>query len=229
MNEATKSQTRLPHIEIPAYTKSEEIFNMTSHIVGAVLGIIATVLCVAIAGFHQNSLGVVSGAIFGTSMIVLYCMSSIYHGLHPGTFAKKIFRIFDHCSIYLLVAGTCTPIALCVVRAADPTLGWLFFGSVWTLAIIGMTLSAINLHKFRVLAMIIYMGMGWSAILFYQQIIVGLGPVGFGLLVAGGISYVIGTIFLGLGKKKCFAHCIFHLFVVLGSLLHLLCIALFAL
>jgi len=200
---------------------------MASHIVGAVLGIIATVLCVTLASFHGNAFGVISGAIFGASMIVLYSMSSIYHGLSPKYFAKKVFRIFDHCSIYLLVAGTATPLAMCTVREADPFLGWLYFGGIWALAIIGITLTSINLHKFRVPAMIIYMAMGWSTLFLAGIILEGLGSTGFALLVSGGIAYTLGAIFYGFGKKKCYIHSVFHLFVVLGSLLHFLCIVLY--
>lgn len=101
---------------LPVYTKGEEIFNMTSHIVGAVLGLVALVLCVIFASIHHNPYGVVSSAIFGVTMIILYVMSSIYHGLTPNLKAKKVFQVLDHCAIFLLIAGSYTPFALCTLR-----------------------------------------------------------------------------------------------------------------
>lgn len=113
-------RTKLKDRILPKYTKGEEIFNMTSHIVGAVLGIVATVLCIVFAGVHGNVYGVISGAIYGGTMIVLYTMSSIYHGLSPKINSKKVFQVLDHCSIFLLIAGSYTPFALCSIRQADP-------------------------------------------------------------------------------------------------------------
>lgn len=113
------TRTKLKDRVLPKYTKGEEIFNMTSHIVGAVLGIVATVLCVVFAAVHHNGYGVVSGAIYGVTMILLYTMSSIYHGLKPDTKAKKVFQVLDHCSIFLLIAGSYTPFALCTLREID--------------------------------------------------------------------------------------------------------------
>ena len=121
---------------LPTYTKGEEIFNMTSHIVGGALGIVATVLCVVFAAIHGNVYGVVSGAIYGVTMIILYTMSSIYHGLSPKRNSKKVFQILDHCSIFLLIAGSYTPFALCTIRSYDPVTGWVIFGVIWFLAIL---------------------------------------------------------------------------------------------
>ena len=112
-------RTKIDDGILPQYTKGEEIFNMTSHIVGGVLGVVALVLCIIFAGMHHNTYGVVASSIYGVTMIVLYTMSSIYHGLHPKLKAKKIFQILDHCSIFLLIAGSYTPFALCTLREAD--------------------------------------------------------------------------------------------------------------
>ncbi len=112
-------RTKLKDRILPTYTKGEEIFNMTSHIVGAVLGIVATVLCIVFAAVNSNGYGVVSGSIYGVTMIILYTMSSIYHGLSPKVKSKKVFQILDHCSIFLLIAGSYTPFALCTIREYD--------------------------------------------------------------------------------------------------------------
>ena len=104
---------------LPTYSKGEEIFNMTSHIVGGGIGVIATILCVVVAAIHNNVYGIVSGAIFGVTMIILYTMSSVYHGLRPNTTGKKVLQVLDHCSIFLLIAGSYTPFALCTLREYD--------------------------------------------------------------------------------------------------------------
>lgn len=221
------SRTKLRDRVLPRYTKGEEIFNMVSHIVGGALGITATVLCVIFAAIHHNVYGVVSGALFGATMIVLYTMSSIYHGLKPSLTAKKVFQVIDHCSIYLLIAGTYTPFSLCTLREYKTWLGWTVFGIIWGLAALGITLNAIDLKSFRVISMILYLGMGWCIIFTGKIIFDYLGVAGFCLLLAGGVSYTIGSIFYGLGRKQKYIHSVFHLFVVLGSLLHFLCILLF--
>ena len=221
------SRTKLRDRVLPRYTKGEEIFNMVSHIVGGALGITATVLCVIFAAIHHNVYGVVSGALFGVTMIVLYTMSSIYHGLKPSLTAKKVFQVIDHCSIYLLIAGTYTPFSLCTLREYKTWLGWTVFGIIWGLAALGITLNAIDLKSFRVISMILYLGMGWCIIFTGKIVFDCLGVAGFCLLLAGGVSYTIGSIFYGLGRKQKYIHSVFHLFVVLGSLLHFLCILLF--
>ena len=149
---------------LPKYTKGEEIFNMTSHIVGGALGIVATVLCIVFAAIHGNVYGVVSGAIYGITMIILYTMSSIYHGLKPERPAKKVFQILDHCSIFLLIAGSYTPFALCTIREVDVATGWTIFGVIWGLAILGIILNSIDIKKFKVFSMICYLLMGWCII-----------------------------------------------------------------
>lgn len=220
------NRTKLKDRNLPSYTKGEEVFNMVSHICGGALGITATVLCVIFATIHRNVYGIISSAIFGAMMIILYTMSSIYHGLRPNK-AKKVFQIIDHCSIYLLIAGTYTPFSLCTLREYNTALGWTVFGIIWGLAILGITLNAIDLKSFRVVSMILYLGMGWCVIFTVKIIFNALGIVGFTLLLAGGIAYTIGAVFYGLGRKHKYIHSVFHLFVVAGSLLHFLCILLF--
>ncbi len=219
-------RTKLKDRRLPDYTKGEEIFNMVSHIVGGGIGIAATVLCVIFAAVHRNVYGIVSGAIFGATMILLYTMSSIYHGLRPNT-AKKVFQIIDHCSIYFLIAGTYTPFCLCTLREYKPALGWTIFGVIWGLAALGVTLNAIDLRLFRVVSMVLYLGMGWCVIFTVKIIVSLLGMDGFLLLLGGGVAYTVGAVCYGIGAKKRYIHSVFHLFVVLGSLLHFLCILLF--
>ena len=220
-------RTKLKDRILPKYTKGEEIFNMTSHIVGGAFGIIITIACLVVSIKHNNIYGIISGLIYGISMIVLYTMSSIYHGLKPNTTAKKVFQIIDHCSIFFLIAGSYTPFTLCTFRPVDPTLGWTMFGILWGLTALGVTLNAIDLKKYKVFSMICYLVMGWC-IIFKASILPTLLTVpGVVLLVLGGVAYTIGAVLYGLGKKIKYIHSVFHLFIVLGSVLQFFCIILY--
>ena len=216
-------RTNLASRTLPDYTRAEERFHMISHIVGGGMGIAATVLCVMAAALEGNGYGVVSGAIFGVSMVALYTISSVYHGLHSGT-GKKVMQILDHCTIYFLIAGTYTPFCLCTIRQHNPALGWGTFGFVWALAVVGIVLNAIDLKRFQKLSMVLYLGMGWCMILTGKLIVQLLGGAGFALLVGGGVAYTVGAVFYGLGHKKRYIHSVFHLFCLVGSALHILCI-----
>ncbi len=220
-------RTKLKDRILPKYSKGEEIFNMTSHIVGGALGIVALVLCVVFAAIHHNGYGVVSGAIYGVTMILLYTMSSIYHGLKPERFSKKVFQVLDHCSIFLLIAGSYTPFCLCTFREYNTALGWTIFGIIWAIAILGIALNSIDIKKYKVFSMICYLGMGWCIIFTANLFPKLLGVGGTVFLVAGGIIYSLGAILYGLGKKHKWMHSIFHLFILLGSLLQFFCILLY--
>lgn len=221
--ERTKLRDRI----LPKYSKGEEVFNMVSHIVGGAFGIVATVLCVLVAALHHNVYGIVSGAIYGTGLILLYTMSSIYHGLSPRLMGKKVFQIIDHCTIFAFIAGSYTPFCLCTLREYDTKLGWTIFGIVWAMALIGIFFNSLDLKKYKVFSMICYLVMGWC-IIFKAPILPGLLTwTGFNLVLGGGIVYTIGAILYGVGKKKKFFHSIFHLAIVLASVLQFLAIILF--
>lgn len=206
--------------ELPNYTKGEEIFNAVSHIVGGAFGIVALVLGIIYASIYSNAYGVVSMVVFGVSLILLYTMSSIYHFLNKNK-AKKVFRIFDHCTIFLLIAGTYTPFCLVTLRNVGYT-GWLIFGIIWLCAVLGIIGNAINMHNpiIKSLSMVCYIAMGWCIIFAIKPLLDNLAWPGFLLLLIGGISYTIGAIFYGFGKKAKYIHSIWHLFVLLGSVLH---------
>ena len=212
---------------LPQYTKGEEIFNMTSHIVGAVLGIVATTLCVVFAAVNQNVYGVISGSIYGVTMILLYTMSSIYHGLSPKRYSKRVFQVLDHCSIFLLIAGSYTPFTLCTLREYDTATGWTIFGIIWAVAILGIVLNSIDIKRFKKFSMLCYLVMGWCIIVKANLLPQLLGMSGFILLLLGGIAYTIGAVLYALGKKHKYSHSIFHLFILLGSFLQFLCILLY--
>ena len=220
-------RTKLADRVLPKYTKGEEIFNMVSHIVGAALGVIAIILGTIFSALHSNTAGIISSIVYGITLIILYTMSSIYHGLKPTLTAKKVFQVIDHCSIFLLIAGTYTPFCLCTLREHDFSTGWTIFGIVWGLAIIGIILNSIDLKNFKVFSMICYLIMGWCILAKINIVMEALGIIGFSLLLGGGIVYTAGTIFYGLGRKHKWMHSIFHLTCVLGSLLQLLCILIY--
>ncbi len=214
------SRTKLKDRILPDYTRGEEIFNMVSHIVGGALGVVAVTLCVIFAAIKGNVWGVVGSAIYGAMMIILYTMSSVYHGLRPDTMGKKVLQVLDHCSIFLLIAGTYTPIALSPLREYSPALGWGVFGFIWASAALGITLNAIDLKNYKIFSMICYLGMGWCIIFAAKATYLALGLGGVIFLLAGGICYTIGAVIYMALKKKRYGHSIFHIFVVLGSLLH---------
>jgi len=221
-------RTKLMDRQMPDYTKGEEVFNMVSHIVGGALGVAALVLCIIFSAIRKNGYGLAGSIVFGVSMILLYTMSSVYHGLREGK-AKRVLQVLDHCTIYVLIAGTYTPILLSAMRPIDPVSSWVLLGVMWGLSAIAITLTAIDLRKYRVFSMICYLGMGWAAVFKIGLVYQAVGPAGFALILAGGVSYTIGAVLYGLGKKKRYMHSIFHLFVVLGSALHTLAILLYVL
>lgn len=220
-------RTKLKDRELPTYTRGEEIFNMVSHIVGGAIGLIGMVLCIIFSAIHQNSYAIVGSIIYGISMIFLYTMSSIYHGLKPTRKAKKVMQILDHCTIYVLIAGTYTPILLSSIMKVDQVTAWTMLAIVWTFAILGIVLNAIDLKQFRVFSMICYIAMGWCIIFRIDLVIKSLGMTGFILILLGGIIYTLGTILYGIGRKVKYMHSMFHLCVVIGTLLQLIAIILY--
>ena len=210
--------------ELPSYTKGEEKFNAVSHIVGVAFGIIELILGLVFT-IQEGHYGwsILSVIIYGVSIILLYTMSSIYHFLRRNK-AKRVFRIFDHCTIYLLIAGTYTPI--CVILLRHEWWGILLLFLVWVAAIVGITFNAINMHKtsIKVLSMILYIVMGWCVIFLIVPLLkIWYGP-GFWFLLGGGISYTVGVIFYAFGKKAKYIHSIWHLFVFLGTVLQFIAI-----
>lgn len=222
-------RTKLADRILPTYTKGEEIFNMVSHIVGSVFGVVVLVLCIIVSAMHHDIYGVISGSIYGATMIILYMMSSIYHGLSPKCKGKKVMQVLDHCTIFLLIAGSYTPFALCTFREYNTATGWIIFGIIWAMAILGIVLNAIDLKKYKVFSMICYIGMGWAIICRVNLLPKLLGTTGTILLVLGGIAYTIGAILYGIGKKHKYIHSIFHLCILLGSILQFFCILFYVL
>ena len=213
------ARTNLRDRILPSYSKGEEVFNMVSHIVGAALGIAALVLCVVFSAKHHDPWAVVGSSLYGASLIMLYTMSSIYHGLRPNM-GKRVLQVLDHCTIYFLIAGTYTPVCLAGLRRVSLVACWVMFGIIWGLAALAITLTAIDIKKYQVFSMICYVGMGWGIMFAFRPLIEAITLKGFYWLIGGGLCYTIGAVLYGVGKKHKWIHSIFHLFVLAGSILH---------
>jgi len=208
----------------PDYTRNEERFNMITHIVGASIGIAALLACIVVAGIYRHILGAITGIVYGLTVILLFTISSIYHGLHAGK-PKKTFQVLDHCAIYILIAGTYTPIVLTRFRQAYPFDAWLIFSIIWGLAILGTTLTAINRKRFAPFAIVCYLGMGWTAVFRIGRLTEVYGWPFIILLAAGGVLYTLGVLFYAIRKR--YMHSVFHLFVNAASIIHSVAIVAF--
>lgn len=193
----------------------EEIFNSITHGIGTLLSIAALVLLVVFAAIKGNTWHVVSFSIFGSSLVLLYLSSTLYHSFTREKL-KNLFVRFDHAAIFLLIAGTYTPFVLTTIRGA---LGWTLFGIIWGLAIAGMVIRSIYLTRFRKLMVGIYLAMGWMFLLAIGPIVRNLPASSIAFLFIGGACYSIGVIFYAWRGLK-YGHGIWHLFVLAGSIMH---------
>lgn len=193
----------------------EEIANAVSHGIGALLAVIGTVILIVYAAYNSSVSGIVSAAIYGFCLIFLYLMSTLYHALTNRT-VKKIFQVLDHCSIFLLILGSYVPICLVLL---PPQLGWQLLGINLLLTVVGITLNAISLDKWKKLSLLMYVLMGWSVIIALPHLWQMLPVSGLTLLVSCGLAYTVGIFFYADRKHK-FMHSVWHVFVMAGSALH---------
>lgn len=199
---------------LPRYTLGEELFSAISHGLSALGAVAALVLLLVFC--EKTPMKVTSISIYGATLILLYTISTLYHSLGINR-AKVVFRSIDHCTVFLLIAGTYTPITLVCLGGVT---GWVLFGIVWAAAVLGVVLNAVNVERFKVFSMICYLAMGWVVIFAMKTVWLSLSHTGFVCLLVGGISYTVGAILYGIGKKIPYMHSIFHLFVTAGSILH---------
>jgi hemolysin III len=205
----------------PTQTLGEEIANSVTHGVAAACSVAALVILVVFAALRGNAWHIVSCAIFGVTLILLYLASTLYHALPPGK-AKQVFRILDHASIYLLIAGTYTPFTLVTLRGAW---GWSLFGVVWALAVAGVVFQSLLIGRLPVLSTTVYVLMGWVVVIAFRPLLHALPWSGILWLAAGGLSYTLGVYFFA--SKSKFAHMVWHLFVIAGSLCHFFAVFLY--
>ncbi len=201
-----------------------EKFNAVSHLAGAVLALAGSIVLIVQAVLGGDPWKVVSVSIYGTTLVLLYSFSALYHGLHGRI--KDTLRKLDHHSIYLLIAGTYTP--FCLVTLRGPW-GWSLLGVVWGLAALGMLQELRPRSGARILSVVIYVAMGWVAIVALIPLLQALGPAGFAWLVGGGLFYTAGIVFYALDTRLSHAHGIWHLFVLAGSATHYVAILAFVL
>ena len=211
-------------IAIPRYSLSEELMSAISHGVGALLGVAGLVLCVVKS--VNDPWAVASSSVYGATLVILYTMSTMYHSLKVNM-AKRVFRVIDHCSIFLLIAGTYTPYTLVTLRGT--AVGWPLFTLVWAAAIVGIVLNAVNLKKFAVASAVCYVAMGWVIVLAYQPLAQALDARGISLLIWGGVCYTVGAVLYAIGSKRKYFHSAFHFFCLAGSVLHFFSIYLYVL
>ena len=193
----------------------EEIANAITHGIGALLAVAALVVLIVMAAIHGSVWHIVSFSIFGATLVLLYFASTLYHSLTHAK-AKRVFHKFDHISIYLLIAGTYTPFCLTALRG---WIGWTVLGVVWSCAILGAVLKAISVGKRIKLSTVLYILMGWVILVAIQPLYKAMPFNGFLFLIAGGISYTIGTIFFIRNQVE-YNHSVWHVFVLGGSVLH---------
>ncbi|MHB8535255.1 MAG: PAQR family membrane homeostasis protein TrhA [Sulfuricaulis sp.] len=196
-----------------------ERFNGISHLMGSVLALAGTAVLLVVAARQADPWKIVSFSLYGTTLFLLYTFSTLYHSLRHR--AKAVFRRLDHLAIYLLIAGTYTPFALVTLRGGW---GWSLFGTIWGLAVAGMALEFLPRRGARVWPVVIYLLMGWLALIALKPLLLALPLWGFLWLLAGGLCYTLGVIFYALDERLKHAHGIWHLFVLAGSSCHYIAI-----
>lgn len=197
------------------YWKLEEVLNSVTHGVGLALSAVGMLVLVALASHYGSMWHVVSCAIYGTSLILLYAASMLYHASR-GAKVRKVLRALDHASIYVLIAGTYTPLVLVNMRGGW---GWTLFGLVWGFAIAGIVFKAFFAGRFTVVSTLLYLGMGWLVVIAINPLLRSVPDLGLFFLLLGGVAYSFGCFFY-LRDAKPFRHVVWHLFVLAGSVFH---------
>ncbi|WP_421873433.1 PAQR family membrane homeostasis protein TrhA [Marinoscillum sp.] len=209
---------------ITYYKRKEELLNVITHLAGLVLSIAGLALLVTFASIYGSVWHIVSFSIFGSTLVLLYLASTLYHAAKKKQLRKRL-NVFDHSAIYVLIAGTYTPFCLVTLNG---WVGWTLFGITWGLAIAGVTLKVFFTGRFNLLSTIGYVAMGWIAIVAAKPLFEQLSSGALWFLILGGVSYTIGAIFYLLDRMK-YNHAIFHVWVLLGSILHFIAVFFFLL
>jgi hemolysin III len=207
---------------LAGYSPREEVANVATHAVGAVLSVAGLVAMLVLAAHFGDAWHVVTAAVFGVMLTFLYTASSVYHAVSAPK-AKHLAKIVDHAGIYLLIAGTYTPFTLVTLRGPW---GWGLFAAVWALAVAGIALEAFWVYRPKWLSAAVFLAMGWMVMLASRQLFAALPPGGLALLVAGGLFYSLGTIFYVM-KRLPYHHAVWHGFVLAGSVCHFFAVALY--
>ena len=214
---------RLKYRDLPDYSKTEEIINMTSHIVAASFSFIGLILCIVFSVLNKDLYTGIASSIYCISLVTSFTISSVYHGLNPNM-GKKVLQVLNHCFVYFVIAGTYTPILSCAVRPVHPVTGWVLLIIVWCSCIMGTIFTAIDLEQFDRFSMICYIGIGWSLIFALRELYEVLPLPGLLLIIFGGIIYTVGAFVYIKGRTKRYVHSLFHLFVMTAATLHFIAI-----
>jgi hemolysin III len=212
------------HTEAPRYSRAEEVTNSITHGVAGALSIAGLIVLIVLASLQRDPWRIVSFSVYGGSLVLLFLTSTLYHSI-PKQSVKRFMRRLDHATIYLLIAGTYTPILLVSLRG---TLGWTLLGIVWGLALVGIACEVLHVKYLKILSMVLYLGMGWLAVLAFKPTLAAITPGGFTLLALGGVLYTIGVVFY-LWRRLPFNHAIWHMFVVVASVCHFFAVAFYVL
>jgi len=207
------------HIKQPQYTLAEEFVHAVSHGAGVILSIAGLSWMLYLSIGTADPWRIVASVVYGVSLISLFLASTLYHSLHASPH-KHVFKLLDHCAIYLLIAGTYTPFQLVAMRTDT---GWWLFGAIWSLATAGILTKLWFRHRYPRLSLAGYLLMGWLVVIAAPQIVDAIGTNGIAWLVAGGLSYTVGTVFY-MAKRMSYSHAIWHFFVLAGGVCHFLAV-----
>ncbi len=207
-------------IDLPPYTRRQEWWNMLSHAFGVIFSLVGGIFLLIKASYTGDAWRIVTSAVFMFSLLVLYTISSVYHGLYRNN-GKRVLRVLDHDMVFFLIMGTYTPYCLVTLREYSPGWGYSIWGIVMVLGIVGIVLNSCNIKKFFIFSMVDYLLMGWCVIISMYPLLMSLGWwMGTFLLLMGGVSYTVGAVLYAVGKKKSpWFHTVFHFFVLIGTIL----------
>lgn len=214
----------MKQIKIPNYSKEEEAINSVTHAVGSVAALIGLIMLVKRSLLQKSSITLISSIIFGLALFILYLSSALYHGIPKQYKLKKAFRVIDHCNVFILEAGTFTPVCLLLLKGY---LGFTYFIIIWILALIGIILNIINVDKYENISLFLHLFIGWSILLVFNRLISSLTIEGLRYLFGGGLIYTVGAFLYYIGAKKKYMHSVFHFFCLAGSFFHFLLVYLF--
>lgn len=210
---------RLDSIKLVDYSRKEDWVNSITHIIGAVFAIVAMALCLSRGIILRRADYIILSIIYGITMIAVFVCSSVYHGLRPNN-AKKAMRVVDHAMINFMIVGTITPYAIIAVAPLNPVLAWILTITCWVAAITAVVITFTMFNKTKVIQMVLYLVIGWSAFATVFVLWNHFDKNAIFLMIAGGVAYTIGAVFYGLGKKKKYVHATFHIFIIIGAVLH---------
>ena len=211
-------RTPLKDRPFPDYSRREELFNSVSHACGVVVALVLMWIAVRAAMQCGKPYALVSSVVYVSSLLVMFLVSSVYHGLPKGM-PKQVMRVVDHCNIFVTIAGTYTPIMMLGVLPINPAMAWSILAVEWGVAVIGVVLNAIDLKKYAKFSMVCYLAMGWCVVISLKDTVAAMTWPGFSYILGGGVAYTIGAVLYLIGKRKPYRHFVFHLFVLLAAVI----------